>query len=141
MSRRWHRPAPMNGAGVPGPTKMSRSEANPEARRGAGSARPPPLWAAVVTAALLATGFRPRQFSPAPADVSRHSAAILDKESGRLADTPSEIPARGLKDILLRVYQNISDHRVVALAAGVTFYSLLAIFPAIAALVAIYGLF
>ena len=60
---------------------------------------------------------------------------------GRLADTPSEIPARGWKDILWRVYQNIGEHRVVALAAGVTFYTLLAIFPAIAALVAIYGLF
>src|SRR5437763_10930408 len=49
---------------------------------------------------------------------------------------PSEISARGWKDILIRVYRNISEHRVVALAAGVTFYSLLAIFPAIAALVA-----
>jgi membrane protein len=60
---------------------------------------------------------------------------------GRHADAPSEIPARGWKDILLRVYRNISEHRVVTLAAAITFYSLLAIFPAIAALVAIYGLF
>ena len=60
---------------------------------------------------------------------------------GRLASAPSEIPARGWIDILLRVYRNISDHRVLALAAGMTFYSLLAIFPALAALVAIYGLF
>jgi membrane protein len=52
-----------------------------------------------------------------------------------------EIPVRGWKDILVRVYRNISDHRVFALAAGMTFYSLLAIFPALAALVAIYGLF
>ena len=29
------------------------------------------------------------------------------------------------------VYRNISDHRVFALAAGMTFYSLLAIFPAL----------
>jgi membrane protein len=36
---------------------------------------------------------------------------------GRLASTPSEIPARGWRDILLRVYQNISKHRGVALAA------------------------
>jgi membrane protein len=42
---------------------------------------------------------------------------------------------------MLRVYSNISEHRVLALAAGMTYYSLLAIFPAIAALVAIYGLF
>jgi membrane protein len=58
-----------------------------------------------------------------------------------LAATPSDIPAKGWKDILLRVYNNISEHRVVALAAGTTFYSLLAIFPALAALVAIYGVF
>jgi membrane protein len=62
-------------------------------------------------------------------------------ERGLLASSPSEIPARGWKDILLRIYSNISEHRVLALAAGMTYYSLLAIFPAIAAMVAIYGLF
>ncbi len=64
-----------------------------------------------------------------------------DGGRGRSADTPSEIPSRGWKDILLRTYDNISEHRVLALAAGMTFYGLLAIFPALAALVAIYGLF
>jgi len=64
-----------------------------------------------------------------------------DQARGRLADTPSEIPTRGWKDILLRVYRNISEHRVLSLAAGITYYSLLAIFPALAALVAVYGLF
>jgi membrane protein len=69
-------------------------------------------------------------------------AEIEDRDDrGRLASSPSEIPARGWKDILLRVYSNISKHRVLALAAGMTYYSLLAIFPAIAALVAVYGLF
>jgi len=53
---------------------------------------------------------------------------------------PSET-LRGWKNILLRVYQNIGKHRIVVIAAGITFYSLLAIFPALAALVAIYGLF
>ena len=62
-------------------------------------------------------------------------------DRGRLAASPSEIPAKGWKDILLRVYSNIGDHRILALAAGMTYYSLLAIFPALAALVAIYGLF
>jgi membrane protein len=57
------------------------------------------------------------------------------------AGTPSEIPVRGWKDILLRVYENVGKDRVIVIAAGVTFYSLLAIFPAIAAVVAIYGLF
>jgi membrane protein len=60
---------------------------------------------------------------------------------GRSATTPSEIPAPGWKDILLRVYGNVSGHRIMALAAGMTYYSILAIFPAIAALVAVYGLF
>jgi len=60
---------------------------------------------------------------------------------GRLADTPSEIPPRGWWDISLRIYRNFSDHRLLALAAGITYYNLLAIFPALAALVAIYGLF
>ena len=40
-----------------------------------------------------------------------------------------------------RIYGDIGKHRVVALAAGVTFYGLLAIFPALAALVSLYGLF
>jgi membrane protein len=62
-------------------------------------------------------------------------------DRGRSATTPSEIPARGWKDILLRIYHNLSEHRVVAIAAGVTFYVLLAIFPAIAAMVSLYGLF
>jgi membrane protein len=68
-------------------------------------------------------------------------AATNDDGRGRLATTPSEIPPRGWKDILLRMYSNISEHRILALAAGMTYYSLLAIFPALAALVAVYGLF
>jgi membrane protein len=60
---------------------------------------------------------------------------------GRQGEPPSDIPPPGWKDIILRVYQNIGKHRVIALAAAVAFYALLAIFPAIAALVAIYGFF
>jgi membrane protein len=69
------------------------------------------------------------------------SQAILERGRGRRAVTPSEIPAPGWKDILLRVWKNIGEDRVMLVAAGVTFYCLLAIFPAIAALVAIYGFF
>jgi membrane protein len=68
-------------------------------------------------------------------------ATTDDDGRGRLATTASEIPPRGWKDILLRVYSNVSEHRILALAAGMTYYSLLAIFPALAALVAVYGLF
>jgi membrane protein len=67
--------------------------------------------------------------------------AKLESGRGRHARTPSEIPARGWKDILFRVWGNIGEDRIMLVAAGVTFYSLLAIFPAIAALVALYGFF
>ena len=60
---------------------------------------------------------------------------------GREATSPHEIPATGWKDILWRVYEEINNDRILAVAAGVTFYGLLALFPAIAALVSIYGLF
>lgn len=79
--------------------------------------------------------------SPSIIPSSRRRADGADQERGRQATTPSEIPLRGWKDILLRVYTNISNHRILALAAGMTYYSILAIFPAIAALVAMYGLF
>jgi len=47
----------------------------------------------------------------------------------------------GWKDLLVRVYRDIDKNHLVSLAAAVTFYSILALFPAMAALVAIYGLF
>jgi membrane protein len=62
-------------------------------------------------------------------------------DRGRYASSPSEIPPKGWKDILVRVSKNVSKRRVLALAAGMTYYSILAIFPAIAAVVAMYGLF
>ncbi len=60
---------------------------------------------------------------------------------GRGATGPSEIPAAGWKDILWRTYKEISDDRVLLVAAGVTFYLLLALAPTIAAFVSVYGLF
>ena len=69
------------------------------------------------------------------------SSQAIERDRGRSAATPSEIPAPGWKDILLRVWKNIGEDRVMLVAAGVTFYCILAIFPAIAALVAIYGFF
>ena len=79
--------------------------------------------------------------SQLPAEASQRDMGQTEADRGREAQTPSEIPARGWKDILWRIYQNISDDRVVLVAAGIAFYSILALFPAIAALVALYGLF
>jgi membrane protein len=60
---------------------------------------------------------------------------------GRHPRSPLQIPWAGWKDILLRTYARIGEDRVLATAAGVVFYGLLAVFPAITALVSSYGLF
>jgi membrane protein len=88
-----------------------------------------------VGAALLAVGFRLGQYAGSYA----HAGASGAGRAPRAAS--AECPPRRWKDILVRVYHKIGTDRVVALAAGVTFYSLLALFPAIAALVSLYGLF
>jgi membrane protein len=53
---------------------------------------------------------------------------------------PTDIPAKGWKDIALRAYRDVGENRIMLVSAGVTFFALLAIFPAIAALVSVYGL-
>lgn len=58
---------------------------------------------------------------------------------GRDAEWPSEIPARGWKDVLWRVYGQVTEDRVTLIAAGAAFYLMLAIFPALGAFVSIYG--
>lgn len=45
----------------------------------------------------------------------------------------------GWVDILWRVFINVRDERVLLISAGVTFYMILAIFPAMAAFASLYG--
>lgn len=63
-----------------------------------------------------------------------------EKGRGRQADKPSQIPADGWKDIAKRVKAEVKDDNVPLLSAGVAFYSLLALFPALVAVVSMYGL-
>src|SRR6476661_4510942 len=84
---------------------------------------------------------RPDGHEPSRSERRRPSNPATGGGRGRSAERPSDIPARGWKDILWRVYAGISDDRILANAAAVTFYALLALFPAIAALVSIYGFF
>jgi membrane protein len=99
----------------------------------------------LLAAAFLVERLVPAENEDAPERKTKRYASTVrltgGGDRGRLAASPSEIPAKAWKDILLRVYSNVGDHRILALAAGMTYYSLLAIFPALAALVAIYGLF
>ncbi|MGQ7792412.1 YihY/virulence factor BrkB family protein [Faunimonas sp. B44] len=62
-----------------------------------------------------------------------------ESDRGRDARRPTEIPAKGWKDIIWRVKDEIVSDRVSIIAAGTTFYLLLALFPALAAFVSIYG--
>ncbi|MCC0807464.1 YihY/virulence factor BrkB family protein [Methylobacterium sp. W2] len=84
----------------------------------------------------------PRTSEPSPSHEGRDAKQVARTESerGRQAAKPSEIPAKGWKDIGLRVFHDVGENNLVSVAAGVTFYVLLAIFPAIAALVSCYGL-
>jgi membrane protein len=81
-----------------------------------------------------------RRPSPSHAGSDARRVAAREPERGRGARAPSEIPAKGWKDIGLRVFHDVSENNIVSVAAGVTFYVLLAIFPAVAALVSCYGL-
>ena len=54
--------------------------------------------------------------------------------------SPSDIRLKGWKTVLLRVKESISNDNVPIVSAGVAFYSFLAIFPALTALISIYGL-
>ncbi|MDA9476295.1 ribonuclease BN [Bradyrhizobium sp. CCBAU 65884] len=67
--------------------------------------------------------------------------AAVQPGHGRRAKSPLEIPWKGWKDIFWRTYQRIDEDRLLATAGGVVFFGLLAIFPAVTALVSSYGLF
>lgn len=102
------------------------------------------LIAGTVLATLALQRHFSRNFAPEkfdfPYDSNVHSATEIG-DHGRSAQTPWQIPWAGWKDILLRTYEQTSEERLMATAAGVVFYGLLAIFPAITALLSSYGLF
>src|SRR5260221_9935583 len=64
----------------------------------------------------------------------------VEAGGGRWAEHPSEITRRGWRDIAARLWTSITTDNLGMIAAGVAFYELLALFPALAALVSIYGL-
>src|SRR5688572_19995409 len=59
---------------------------------------------------------------------------------GRNATTPSEVPREGWLDILSRTKQQFAEDNLAIVAAGVGFYGFVAVVPALAATVSIYGL-
>jgi membrane protein len=62
------------------------------------------------------------------------------RDRGRDATEPGQIPARGWWDICMRVWQDLNRDNVSLLAGGLAMYSLLSVFPALAAAVSFYGI-
>ncbi|MFL5259689.1 MAG: YihY/virulence factor BrkB family protein [Hyphomicrobiales bacterium] len=109
--------------------------------------RRPGLGVLVLGAAVggLALAFRPERLNGGEARdrVKRVRAIAPSQEGGRgrAASSPWRIPWKGWKDILWRTYQEIQRDRLLAVAAGVVFFGLLAFFPTVTAFVSLYGLF
>ncbi len=61
-------------------------------------------------------------------------------DTGGRAHEPTEIPARGWKDVLLRVKDQYAEDHVSLTASGIAFHGFLALIPLLAAAVSIYGL-
>jgi membrane protein len=106
------------------------------------------IGAAVVALPLLVRKKKATTPSrPFGAPDSREEELLLQFERanergrGRDAHTPLHIPWTGWKDILWRTIERISQNRLLAIAAGVVFYGLLALVPALTALVSLYGIF
>jgi membrane protein len=97
----------------------------------------------VLTAQRYFQSAAPRRPDAGSGPMPEHGdvAQLAQPGRGRLSTSPLQIPWAGWKDILLRTYQQIGEDRLLATAAGVVFYGLLAVFPAVTALVSSYGLF
>lgn len=63
-----------------------------------------------------------------------------DARRGRHARSPGQLPARGWRDILWRVKDEIAQDHLSVIAAGIAFYAMLSIFPALGAALSLYGI-
>ncbi len=59
---------------------------------------------------------------------------------GAQADKPTDIPAAGWKQVALRAWKEAKADNVPMLAGGVAFFAFLALFPAMIALISLWGL-
>jgi membrane protein len=99
----------------------------------------PPSWVIVLGTLLVAVAvFGPQRPASIVANGDRATGSV---KRGKQTLAPSQIPGQGWKAILLGAYHGISEDRILLVAAGVTFYAILALFPGIGAIVSVYGLF
>jgi len=87
-------------------------------------------------AAKATTGTGPRR----DADRLPPGAPSSDELPGIHAETPVQIPWRGWKQILKRAWAENKADNMPIIAGGVAFFGFLSIFPALIAMISIYGL-
>ena len=85
-------------------------------------------------------GADPYPSSDRPQTSSQSPSTSPSQVPGGEADSPTQIPAQGWKQVLLRTKQQIKEDNIPLLAAGVAFYAFIALFPALIAAVTVYGL-
>lgn len=74
-------------------------------------------------------------------DVDPHEAARSEGDArGRFATAPTQLPKAGWKDVVQRTLAEVKADNVPITAAGVAFYSMLALVPALVAVVSVYAL-
>ncbi len=100
-------------------------------------------WVALATLAMLwpRSAEKPRPGLSVQAAAPPETFDAAEPGRGRLAPAPTRIPPKGWKDIAWRVVREVGADRLPSVAAGVTFFTLLALFPAIGVFVSLYGLF
>src|SRR4051794_14960181 len=72
---------------------------------------------------------------PAPGSTQHQNG-----DRGRGADRPGQLPKLAWRDILKRTLAEMKDDGVPLMAAGMAYYGMLALFPALVAVVSIYGI-
>ena len=90
-----------------------------------------------LAAGALAYGLSEKNTGSSRASGSRRGA----KPAGPHVTTPTDLTGRRWKHIAARTWSEFNKDQIPQVAGGVAFFALLAIFPAMAAFVSLYGLF
>lgn len=95
---------------------------------------------AVLVAAARAAMVRGQNQTTESGPKGQQPIRLPNGHRGRSASRPSAIPARGWKDVLVRVVAEMKEDNLTMVAAAMTYYGVLALFPALIAVVSLYGL-
>lgn len=82
----------------------------------------------------------PHNKVPEKENVAPRQAALQERDRGREATSPTQVPKKGWLDVLWRAKQQLEEDNVSIVAAGVAFYSFVAVVPTLAVILGIYGL-